>query len=149
MLNVGDSIGQLCKRTDLEGKEHWILLEDQIKKIEVGTLYTERKNDGDESYLTTYHTVNGKSVEYNYKTVKSGKTIKLGTTPQYDSDDNVEYTYYATDYTRTSNDSDSSVSVNKKISAIYAPTKIRVTYYDKITKTYHRTTETIYYKAKK
>lgn len=35
MLNVGDSIGQLCKKTDSEGKEHWILLEDQIKKIEI------------------------------------------------------------------------------------------------------------------
>ncbi|WP_035766935.1 hypothetical protein [Butyrivibrio sp. NC2002] len=119
----------------------------KITKIEVGKLYTETKAyaDGKGTYTTTSHTVDGKDVTYNYTPVKSGKKIKLSKVCYYDTDLN-----YANDeYGNKSSYTDGTNSRTTNISGLYAPTYIRVTYYDKITKTYGVTGATIYYKAKK
>ncbi len=121
----------------------------KIKKIEVGTLNAVTSTT--ESH-TTYDTVttthkntsivyddNGNTYsmydEYGkattgtvtYKKVKSGKKVSIGTTP----------------YTEESVDSDDGLTSTS--SQIYAPTAIRVTYFDKTTKKTFQWTTTIYY----
>lgn len=120
----------------------------KIKKIEVGTLYKETKSyekPASGSYTTTKHEVDGKDVTFKYKKVKSGKKITLGTTPYYDDDEN----YSADHYASKSNWSNGDDSRKLNVSGMYAPTTIRVTYYDKLSKVYGQKIFTIYYKAKK
>jgi hypothetical protein len=121
----------------------------KIKKIEVGTLNavtstTESHSTYDRVTTTHKDTSivyddNGNTYsmydEYGnattgivtYKKVKSGKKISIGTTP----------------YTEESVDSDDGLTITH--SQIYAPTAIRVTYYDKTTKKTFQWSTTIFY----
>ncbi len=140
----------------------------QIKKIEVGTLYDEVVDDPTDypenydsykySYTTTNHkvdlngdgdfddTVNGvkeTSVSYRYKTVKSGKKITLGTvTSKSEFNRTGSHTYK--DYKNANGEKVTSSSSGKEMDGFYAPTIIRVTYFDKLNKEYGVSTRTLY-----
>jgi hypothetical protein len=120
----------------------------KITKIEVGTLYKETKNyekPYSGSYTTTDHKVDGKTVFFKYKTVKSGKKISLGTTPYYGDSGNYSGDFSGDKSTKTSKNGTRKTNVN----GLYAPTAIRITYYDKLTQTYAVESFRIYCKAKK
>ena len=146
----------------------------QIKKIEVGKLYTENytreSNDyyevtasgkkvthevdlnGDGDTLDVVNGISEDEVTYKYTTVKSGKKIKLSTV------NDVSYSYTETSkkkssgtYYYTGADGTSARTYTNTTNGytLYAPTQIKVTYYDKLSKSYGTRTFTVYRAVKK
>lgn len=146
----------------------------QIKKIEVGKLYTENytreSNDyyevtasgkkvthevdlnGDGDTLDVVNGISEDEVTYKYTTVKSGKKIKLSTVNDvsysysYTSKKNSSGTY---NYTGADGTSAETYTYTKNGYTLYAPTQIKVTYYDKLSKSYGTRTFTVYRAVKK
>ena len=122
----------------------------QIKKIEVGTLYAETTpidaSNATGSYESTTHKTGYDQTEtFVYKTVKNGKVIKLSTQPYSDNYNNITNDTYSSSISKKYEDGS---TLNANIRGLYAPTKIRVTYYNKLTKTYGIVSRTVYCKAK-
>jgi hypothetical protein len=111
-----------------------------------GTTTTHRVDlNGDGDFDDTVNGISESNVRYKYTKVKSGKTIKLSTVgTDYDS----SFSYTMKD-SKNSKDELINYSSNTKDRNLYAPTKVRVTVYDKLTKTYSVITKEIYVAVKK
>ncbi|MCR5100193.1 MAG: hypothetical protein K6B41_02415 [Butyrivibrio sp.] len=105
-----------------------------------GTTTTGKKVDlnGDGDYLDTINGIDEQDVDFTYSTVKSGKQLKLSTVGYNNGNETTVTAYKGYDYVAKASTAITSTSTDSDKS-LYAPTAIKVTYYDKVTKTYTTT----------
>lgn len=98
--------------------------------------------NGDGDYLDNVNGISESSIGYKFKTVKSGKTIKLG-----------RYAYWTDKFTDTYVDKDKTgnktTTEELTKNQDYAPTKIIITYYNQMSKSYGQKEFTLYTTNKK
>ncbi len=100
--------------------------------------------NGDGDFDDIVNGVNEKQVSYKYKKTKSGKTLKLSKVGERQNSSinyKEKYKNYYDEYGTFSN--------NEKDRNFSAPTRIRITYYDKLLKNYETATYTIRLKVSK
>jgi hypothetical protein len=97
--------------------------------------------NGDGDYDDTINGISESNVTYKYSTIKSGRTLKLSKVGEnYDSSLSNTTKYEWNTNRKGEKESSSTTSKDRNF---YAPTKIRITYYDKLLKQYGTTAYTI------
>lgn len=154
-------VGKLSRTTDLTSKNFDMTVDTSANTYtEKDEYYTYSKNttqtgstttyaqdlNGDGDILDMINGANESSVSYKFTKVKNGKKIKLSTVGTRKGT-NTTTTVNAYNYTDGRSNSTTYTSTSTSTST-YAPTVIRVIYYDKIAKCNYSTDYTIYTKAK-
>ncbi len=102
--------------------------------------------NGDGDYDDVVNGISESSVLYRYKTVKNNSKIKLSKTPQYTKETSSNSTTYSN--SNASENSYYSRTDNSKGGCLAAPTSIRITLYNKITKDYEYVQYVVWKKIK-